>query len=125
MKLSLLLKLQIAYMALGILYNLVSLYVMSTGKPALTATQPAMGILSMAVYGLFLIPGFMRKLTVYRILMVVAILVIGYGGIVVHFINIFTQPQIYQSILAWAIAVGINIFGLVLNLIAALGKYKV
>ena len=78
-----------------------------------------------AIYALFLIPGFLRKIILYRVLMGVAIIVLGYGGVVTHIINIFTQPQVYASMLAWAGAVGINLFGLVLNVIAVLGKFKV
>jgi hypothetical protein len=124
MKLTTLLKLQVLYVILGIGYNCLSLYFTATGKPALAPTQPVLGLVSMVVYALFLIPGYMRKLLIYRILMGVAILVMGYGGVVTHIINIFTQPQLYSSIVAWAGAVGINIFGLVLNIIAVLGKYK-
>jgi hypothetical protein len=124
MKLSDLLRLQVIYVILGILYNGVSLYLISQGGKGLAPTQPVMGTISMLVYALFLIPGYLRKRTLYRILMGVAILVIGWGGVVTHIINIFTQPQLYSSILSWALAVGINLFGLVLNIIAASGKFK-
>jgi hypothetical protein len=124
MKLTTLLKLQVVYFILGVAFNCLSLYFTLTGRPALGPTQPVMGLISMVVYALFLIPGFMRKLVLYRILMAVAILVIGYGGVVTHIINIFTQPQLYSSVVAWAGAVGINLFGLVLNIIAALGLFK-
>jgi hypothetical protein len=124
MKLTTLLRLQVIYFVLGLLYNGLSLYLTSTGKPPLAPTQPVLGAISMIVYALFLIPGCLRKITLYRILMGVAILVMGYGGVVTHLINIFTQPQLYSSIAAWAAAVGINLFGLVLNIIAALGKFK-
>ena len=124
MKLTILLKLQVVYFVLGVAYNCLSLYFTATGKPALAPTQPVLGLVSMAVYALFLIPGFMRKLVLYRILMGVAILVMGYGGVVTHIINIFTQPQLYSSIVAWAAAVGINLFGLVLNIMAACGLFK-
>jgi hypothetical protein len=93
-------------------------------KQALAPTNTTLGIISMVVYALFLIPGFLGRITIYRILMVVAILVIGWGGVVTHIINIFTQPQVYMSIWAWAFALGINLFGLVLNFIAALGLFK-
>ena len=124
MKLTTLLRLQVIYFVLGMLYNGLSLYLTSTGKPALAPTQPVLGAISMIVYALFLIPGFLRKITLYRILMGVAILVMGYGGVVTHIINIFTQPQLYSSIVSWAAAVGINLFGLVLNIIAVSGKFK-
>jgi hypothetical protein len=124
MKLTTLLSLQVMYFVLGMLYNGVSLYLTSTGKPGLAPTQPVLGAISMITYALFLIPGYLRQITVYRILMGFAILVMGYGGVVTHIINIFTQPQVYSSILAWGAAVGINLFGLVLNIIAVLGKFK-
>jgi len=124
MKLTTLLLLQVIYFILGILYNGVSLFLISQGQPGLAPTQPVMGTISMITYALFLVPGYLRKITLYRILMGVAIIVIGYGGVVTHIINIFTQPQLYSSILSWALAVGINLFGLVLNIIAASGKFK-
>jgi len=124
MKLRSLLQLQIIYALMGIAYNGVSFYYAMVLKQPLSSTNPVLGTITMTIYALFLIPGFLGKMTFYRILMLVAILVIGWGGIVTHIINIFTQPQLYYSLVAWAIAVGINVFGLVLNIIAALGKFK-
>lgn len=124
MKLITMLRLQVIYFVLGILYNGLSFYLTSTGKPALAPTQPVLGAISMITYALFLIPGYLRKITLYRILMGIAVIVMGYGGVVKHIINIFTQPQIYSSIVAWAVAVGVNLFGLALNIIAVLGKFK-
>ncbi len=124
MKLADLLRLQVIYFILGIVYNAVSLYLISQGGKGLAPTQPVMGTISMIGYALFLIPGFLNKRILYRILMGVAVLVIGYGGVVTHVINIFTQPQLYLSVLSWALAVGINLFGLVLNIIAVSGKFK-
>jgi hypothetical protein len=123
-KLRSLLQLQILYALMGIAYNGVSFYYAMVLKQPLSSTSPVLGTITMTIYALFLIPGFLGKITFYRILMLVAILVIGWGGIVTHIINIFTQPQLYYSLVAWAIAVGINVFGLVLNIIAALGKFK-
>jgi len=124
MQLTTLLRLQIIYVILGVLYNGVSLFLITMGRPALAPTQPVLGTISLIVYALCLIPGYMRKLTLYRVLMGVAIIVMGYGGVVTHIINIFTQPQLYSSIFSWALAVGINLFGLALNIIAVSGKFK-
>jgi len=124
MKLTTLLLLQVIYFILGMLYNGLSLYLTTIGAPPLAPTQPVLGAISMITYALFLIPGYLRKITLYRILMGVAIIVMGYGGVVTHIINIFTQPQVYTSILSWAAAVGINLFGLALNIIAVSGKFK-
>jgi len=124
MKLTTLLLLQVIYFILGMLYNGLSLYLTTIGAPPLAPTQPALGAISMITYALFLIPGYLRKITLYRILMGVAIIVMGYGGVVTHIINIFTQPQVYSSIVSWALAVGINLFGLTLNIIAVSGKFR-
>lgn len=124
MKLITLLRLQVIYFVLGILYNGLSFYLTSTGKPALAPTQPVIGAISMITYALFLIPGYLRKITLYRILMGIAVIVMGYGGVVTHIMTIFTQPQVYSSIVAWAVAVGVNLFGLSLNIIGVLGKFK-
>ena len=109
MKLARLLQLQVLYAVLGVAYNGVSMYFAHVFKQPLAPTNTVLGIITMAVYALFLLPGFLGKITLYRILMIVAILVIGWGGVVTHFINIFTQPQIYYSTVAWAFAVGINL----------------
>jgi len=124
MQLSTLLRLQVLYAVLGIAYNGVSIYFASAFKQPLAPTQPALGIITMVVYALFLLPGFLGKTVLYRVLMAVAIIVIGYGGVVTHLINIFTQPQLYHSLIAWSFAVGINLFGLVLNMVAVVGKFK-
>jgi hypothetical protein len=124
MQLTTLLRLQVIYVILGVVYNGVSLYLMAQGQPALAPTRPVLGIVSMTTYALFLIPGYLRKLVLYRILMGIAIVVMGYGGVVTHIINIFTQPQLYSSILSWTAAVGINLFGLTLNIISVSGKFK-
>jgi hypothetical protein len=124
MKLTTLLRLQIIYFVLGMFYNGISMYLSAQGKPALAPTQPVFGAISMITYALFLIPGYLRNITLYRVLMGVAIVVMGYGGVVTHIINIFIQPQVYSSIVSWAAAVGINLFGLVLNIIAVSGKFK-
>ncbi len=124
MELGVLLRLQILYALLGIAYNGVSIYFSSVCNRALAPTQPILGIITMVVYALFLLPGFLGKTVLYRILMAIATIVIGYGGLVTHFINIFTQPQLYHSLAAWFFAVGTNLFGLVLNIIAVMGKFK-
>jgi hypothetical protein len=124
MKLTTLLRLQIIYFVLGMLYNGVSMYLSSQGKPALAPTKPVLGAISMITYALFLIPGYLPNINLYRILMGIAIVVMGYGGVVTHIINIFIQPQVYSSIVSWAAAVSINLFGLVLNIIAVSGKFK-
>ncbi|MBN1572253.1 MAG: hypothetical protein JW984_03535 [Deltaproteobacteria bacterium] len=124
MRLKGLLTLQLVYMILGIGYNAVSYGAVLTGRPRLSATEPVAGAVSMAVYGLFLIPGALRWLKTYRVLMLIALLVFGYGGVVKHILNLISDPSLYSSIWAWGAAVGINLFGLILNFIAVGGWFK-
>lgn len=124
MKLSLLLKLQTTYMMLGLAYNAVSLYtIYSAGRP-LSVTSPAMGIITMIVYGLFLVPGFLRFIRLYRLLMCVAAMAFGYGGIVLHVLN-YPDLHVYYSFTAWLLAIAINLFGVSLSLISISGKFRV
>ena len=125
MKLFRLLWCQLTYCLLGIGYNVVSYLAVSGGKPPLSATLPIVGATSMTVYGLCLIPGFLRAHTAYRVLMGLCIVVFGYGGIIKHILNLTGSGlDLYSSSTAWLFAVGINVFGLVLNILAASGKYE-
>jgi len=125
MKLITLLRLQLLYYFLGILFNAVSYYFISTGGQGLTPNEPIGGSIAMTIYASFLIPGFLKKIPVYRILMVAAVLLLGYGGVVNHFNFMRDTPELYHSVAAGVIGMSINIFGLVLNLLAASGKFEV
>jgi hypothetical protein len=125
MKLSRLLCLQVVYCLLGIGYNVASYLAVSSGKPPFSATLPIVGGAVMTLYGLFLIPGFFRAHKTYRVLMGLSIIVLGYGGIVKHLLNLAQDGLAkYSSATAFSLAVGINVFGLVLNIMAVSGKYK-
>jgi hypothetical protein len=123
--LGLLLKLQVLYVLAGIGYNVVSLVLSRTGGSRLSPTDPASGLIVMAVYGGCLLVGRLGYTRIYRILMALSVLVLGYGGVVLHLTN-YTAGRafLYDSTLAWAAAVGINLFGLVLNFIGALGFFS-
>jgi len=124
MKLSTLLKLQLIYCIAGIGYNVVSAIVVMNGGQQLSTTMPLKGGLVMTAYGLCLLPALFDKILLYRILMVVCIIGLGYGGILLHLINWSTDPSMYPSVAAWALAAGINVYGIILNIIAALGKFR-
>jgi len=124
MKLRTLVLLQSVYCLLGITYNGVSQYLVTMGGRPLTPTPPVLGITVMMVYGLFLIPGYRRAVITYRTLMGIAVIVLGYGGVVTHIINVLSIPAFYRSLAAWAVAVVINLFGLALNVIAVSGKFE-
>lgn len=124
MSLQKLLRWQWLYCFLGMLFNVVSWGILSeTGKP-LTPTLPLSGMMVMAVYGLFLLSGQFGKINLYRVLMLMAILILGYGGIINHFKLLNQSPELYHSLWGGVIAILINAFGLILNSLAASGKFE-
>jgi hypothetical protein len=125
LSLRLLLILQVAYCLMGIGYNALSLLLSRTGGSPLSATNPVTGMIVMLVYGGCLAVGALRYVRIYRVLMAFSILVFGYGGVVIHLVNFISgRTFLYSSIVAWGAAVAINLFGLVLNFIGALGLFS-
>ena len=124
MQLSQLLRLQLFYALLGVLFNILSWQFMMNGNRPLTPTIPLVGIIVMMIYSLCILPGYFNKLRLYRGLMLVSIILLSYGGIIKHFIGLNQTPELYYSYLSGIIGVLINIFGFVLNLLAVLGKFR-
>ncbi len=118
-----LLVLQMVYCFLGIMYNVGSMLSIRIGLQDFATTDPVFGVVGMSLYGLFLSSGLLKTQSLYRILMGISVLMLGYGGIVVHLMNV-THRDLYQSVWTWVGAIGINAFGLVLNAKAALGQFK-
>ncbi|MEL6254316.1 MAG: hypothetical protein AAFR87_20075 [Bacteroidota bacterium] len=124
MKLERLVRLQFIYCLLGILFNVISLYLLSQGNKALTPTEPLAGIVVMSIYGLFLLSGKMRQIRLYRVLMGLAVAIFIYSGIIKHMISLSQSPEVYFSIGSGVLAIAINLFGLILNLRAAMGRFS-
>lgn len=126
MTLKKLLILQVIYAVLGVGYNVVSYLIVSSGGQALSATVPLVGGAYMLGYFLALIPGFFKKVVPYRILMGVAVLIFGYGGVAVHILNAAGgHSDLYSSMTSFVLAVAINVFGLVWNIWAVSGKFTI
>lgn len=123
MKIALLLRYQIVYMLLGLGYNVISITMKRYGGGPLSYTNPVTGIAVMLLFGLFLIPGFLKNYLAYRILMGISVIALGYFGVIVHLLN-YGKPHLYYSTTAWVLAILINLVGVVLNLISGLGKFK-
>lgn len=122
MKLSLLLKLQVGYMILGLGYNCTSLILVYSGGKPLSNTSSTIGIVALLIYGLFLIFGYLSKYKMYRLLMLISFIGFGYGGVISHVLN-FSNLDLYYSFLAWFLAIMINLMGASLNLIAFTGNF--
>ena len=117
-----LLMLQLAYSFAGVMYNVGSLLALRNELPAWAPTDPVMGAGAMSLVGLFVATGLLKNLTPYRVLMAIAVVLAGYGGVIAHLLNI-GHLELYQSVWTWAGAIGVNSFGLVLNLMAAFGWF--
>lgn len=119
-----LIKLQLFYFTMGFGYNLVSYFKTAAGGKALAFTDPVSGGVFMLIYGLCILPG-LRFFKTYRVLMALFVLIVGYNGIIKHFIVYSQQPEAYSSLMAWTLAVSINIYGTIINLAAAAGWYAI
>lgn len=117
-----LLMLQLLYSFAGVIYNVGSLLALRNELAAWAPTDPVMGAGAMSLVGLFVAAGLLKNLALYRVLMAIAVVLFGYGGVVAHLLNI-GHLELYQSVWTWAGAIGVNSFGLVLNLMAALGWF--
>ena len=117
-----LLMLQMAYCFVGIMYNVGSLLAQRNGLAGWASTDAVMGVTGIALYGFFLSAGLMKSLALYRVLMGASVVLIGYGGVITHLLNI-GHLDLYQSTWTWAGAIAVNGCGVVLNLMAALGWF--
>jgi hypothetical protein len=120
-----LLFLQCVYFVLGMGFHITNAVVTALGEKGLSPNDPLTGIAFMVVYAILLVPGFLRQIANYRYMMILAILLFFYGGIYLHVQN-FQQEilDLYFSTGVWAVIFGINSFGLLLNLIAAIGCFR-
>jgi hypothetical protein len=118
-----LLILQMLYAYAGIMYNVGSLLAVRNGQAPWASTDAVIGVAAMSLYGLSLSTGLMKNLAIYRLLMIVSVLLFGYGGVIAHLLN-FGRLELYQSVWTWIAAPAVNSFGLILNLIAACGWFK-
>jgi len=115
--------LQMAYCFTGIMYNVGSMLAQRNGQAAWASTDAVMGVVGVALYGLFLSAGLMKNLSLYRVLMGASVVLLGYGGVITHLLNI-GHLDLYQSVWTWAGAIGVNGCGVVLNLMAAFGRFS-
>ena len=126
MRLALLLKLQTSYALAGLAYNAVSAIRVQAGLPQLSTTTPVIGGAMMVIYAVFLVSGWERfhRGWLYRGLMGLSIVVFAYGGIWQHVATYLESGLAgYHGPVAWLLAAGIYVYGLVLNTIAVAGWY--
>ena len=95
-----------------------------TGEPLSAAPILPSILMFLAYIGCLYLPR-MDRIGWYRIAMCVAILLFGGGGVIGNVLNYFYSGlENYASFSAWALAVAINSYGTILNLMAAFGWFQ-
>ena len=124
-KLSTLLFLQLSYALIAVGYLLLSTYRLQVTGQALSAAPILPAIIMFVPYcGLLLLPR-VGMIKGYRFAMVVASVLMGGGGVVGNIMRYMDSGlEHYATFSAFVIAVAINSYGTVLNIIAALGLFK-
>jgi hypothetical protein len=125
MKLRTLLTLQALYPLMAIAYLLASFWQVRSGGVQFSTASPLANLPIFVLYAACLLLAVYGKDGLYRIAMAAAVLALAPGGV---FMNIFNYLQTglegYSSFAAWAIGTAINIYGLVWNIVAAIGAYR-
>lgn len=120
-----LIALQACYACTGLAYLLLSEWRLQATGEALSAVPTGSSMVLFTCYSLtLLLPRFGFEQS-YRVAMVIAVLLFCGSGVIGNTVR-FLQSGLdhYASILAFTIAVVINLFGSVLNIIAAFGWYS-
>ena len=115
--------LQIIYCAAGLLYNVASLLALRDGAAAWAPTDAVFGVVGMATYLLFVATAMLEQNVVYRFLMAIAVVLMGYNGVLKHVLN-SNDLHLYQSVWTWLSAILVNSSGTVLALIGACGLFQ-
>jgi hypothetical protein len=115
--------LQIIYCAAGLLYNVASLLALRDGAAAWAPTDAVFGVVGMTTYLLFVATAMLEQKAIYRFLMAIAVLLMGYNGVLKHVFN-FADLGLYQSVWTWLTAILVNSCGTVLALIGACGLFQ-
>ena len=125
MKLPLLLRLQATFAAASLIYLGVSaIRSQTTGEPLSAAAIGPSIAMFVAYAGCLSLPH-IGRIRWYRIAMAVAIVFFGVGGVIGNVTRYMESGLVhYAGFGAWAVAVAINAYGTVLNIIAALGLFN-
>ena len=114
--------LQMTYCCAGLLYNVASLMSLKDAGQPWAPTDPALGVFGMTVYLFFVSSAFWGRLALYKTLMVAALILMGYNGVIKHVVN-YADLELYRSTATWMSAIVVNGVGTALAGIAALGAF--
>lgn len=118
--------LQLIWIALGIVFNLVSYGRARIGRGPLMPTPPLTGVLVLLIFVPFILLGLTECLALYLVLNLTMALFISYVGVINH-VTAYRVPskfENYASGVSLFTGAGINLFGVIVTLagcVAALG----
>jgi hypothetical protein len=111
-----LISLQVSYVVLGVLMNLMSLWHHRKTGHYYTPTLPSAGLATMGLYALCLPLRFLDYQLPFKITMAIFVIVLGTGGVLKHLVSGSTQR--YASPRSRWAAIAINIYGVGLSAFA-------
>lgn len=116
---------QVVFATLSLSYLVASLLQRETTGEALSAAAIWPSILMFLVYlACLTLPRF-GKVGWYRIAMIPALVLFGAGGVIGNIVRYLDSGlENYDSVKAWVAAVGVNLFGTILNVLALLGFFR-
>jgi hypothetical protein len=118
--LDIVLRLQSIYAIAGLTFNALSALRIRCGLKPLSPTNPMVGCVAMFAYSATLLLGFRFYFNFYSVTMIMWALMIGQSGFYSHLDNrVVGNMKGYASATAWSAAVGINLYGIALNIAGA------
>ena len=111
---------QLIWIVAAVAFNLVSLWRMSQGGEPLSPTKPMVGLILFIGFTFVMGLGWKGYLKSYLLVTSVFTLMIAYGGVLLHFINLLGGNGLenYASIWVWCIGVSINTYGVLMSILA-------
>jgi hypothetical protein len=116
--LSLVLRLQFLYAALLLAWNLCNIWAVWQGQVALSPAPLKASLPFFTLYLFVTCLGSRGWPKLYRAAMAIFVLLLSYGGVLVHVLHGY-DPQQYHSVVTFILAIAINIFGTVVSVLGA------
>ena len=114
-----LIALQLVYLAVGMGCNAVSFFLIRRGRQPLAPTRLGLATVLFGIYAAGLGIGAAGNDVIYRLIMAIFVVIGAWMGIASHILRGYS-PNGYFSRGSWCLAIGVNLFGLVLNVIGVI-----